>query len=93
MWFVYRVSIQDDRDLPVDPVKTRESEVQIIMPRPHVVHSSEVSVRVKTHFHNTKFLKSKKVPAKTMVRNLYVFCCKIYTIGTLIFAFYDRRQT
>ena len=81
MWFVYNVSIEGvngkGKDLQVDVMSSSETEVQTRMPEANVVHEDEVSVRVKTHFQNSKFLPLTKVPAKTTVR-IFVFsfiCC------------------
>mgnify|MGYP002803988525 FL=1 len=69
MWFVYNVSIEGvngkGKDLQVDLMSSSGSEVQTRMPEANVVHEEEVSVRVKTHFQNSKFLPLTKVPAKT----------------------------
>jgi 2-methylaconitate cis-trans-isomerase PrpF len=76
MWFVYNVSIEGvngkGKDLQVDVMSSSETEVQTRMPEANVVHEDEVSVRVKTHFQNSKFLPLTKVPAKTTVR-IFVF--------------------
>lgn len=77
MWFVYNVSINgvngNGKDLEVNVKKSSESEVQARMREASIVHEEEVSVRVKTHFQNSKYLPAKKIPAKTTVRVCF-FC-------------------
>jgi hypothetical protein len=72
MWFVYNVSIDglidaDGKNLEVDVMKSSESEVQTIMPKATVRTNDRVCVRVKTHFHNSKYLPLSTVPAKASV--------------------------
>lgn len=71
MWFVYNVSIEgvdgNGKDLEVKVMKSLESEVQTIMREANIVHDEQVSVRVKTHFQNPKYLPATKVQAKTTV--------------------------
>ena len=74
MWFVYEVSIGGDEDLPVDYMKSTESEVQTRMPpRPHVSYPELVTVRVKTHFENSKHIQAVKVHTETTVRTFKMF--------------------
>ena len=73
MWFVYNVSIEavlngDGRDLKVDVMKSSECEVQTRMQEANIRHEDSVRVRVKTHFHNSKFLPVAEVPARENVR-------------------------
>ena len=69
MWFVYNVSIEgvdgDGKDLEVNVMKSLESEVQTIMREKKIVHDEEVTVRVKTHFQNSKYLPATDVVAQT----------------------------
>ena len=71
MWFVYNVSIEDvtcdGKDLKVDVMKSSENEVQTKMKEKIVHFKGEVTVRVKTHFHNPKCLEKTKVHADTTV--------------------------
>ena len=72
MWFVYNVSIEgvnngDGKDLKVDVMKSSECEVQARMRGANIRHRDSVSVRVKTHFQNPKYLPPAKVPAKENV--------------------------
>ena len=74
MWFVYEVSIEGDKDLSVDYMKSTESEVHINMPpRPHVSYPGLVTVRVKTHFENSKHIQAVKVHTETTVRTFKIF--------------------
>ncbi len=77
MWFVYNVSIQgvkgNGKDLKVDVMSSSESEVQTRMQEANIVHEERVSVRVKTHFQNSKYLPPAEVPAKTTVCIFFVF--------------------
>ena len=80
MWFVYNVSIEcvngNGKDLKVDIMSSSESEVQTRMREANIVHEERVSVRVKTHFQNFKYLPSAEVPAKTTVCIFFVFLFK-----------------
>ena len=71
MWFVYNVSIDgvkyDGDDLTVDITKSTDCEVQTKMREKHLNYNGEVRVRVKTHFHNSKYLPQTKVAADTTV--------------------------
>ena len=71
MWFVYDVSIDgvngDGKNLKVDVKQSSESEVETRMRESNIVHQEQVRVRVKTHFQNSKYLKTVPVPAKTTV--------------------------
>jgi hypothetical protein len=74
MWFVHNVSIKgilnedgDERILNVDVMKSTECEVQTRMPDSIIRHEEEVSVNVRTHFENSKYLKAAKVPAEENV--------------------------
>ncbi len=72
MWFVHNVSIEglingDGKDLIVDLLKSSESEVQTRMRAAHIRNKDSVSVRVKTHFQNSKYLPPFRVPAKESV--------------------------
>ena len=71
MWFVYNVSIEgvngDGKNLEVNVMKSLESEVQTIMREANISHDEQVTVRVKTHFQNSKYLGATKVLAKTTV--------------------------
>ena len=68
MWFVHDVSIEgilngDGRNLKVDVMKSTGCEVQTRMREANIRHTENVSVRVKTHFENSKYLPPAKVPA------------------------------
>ena len=66
MWFVHNVSIEgilDGSNLNVDVMKSTECEVQTRMRETNICHQDTVSVRVKTHFENSKYLPPAKVPA------------------------------
>ncbi len=72
MWFVYNVSIKgltkgNGEDLKVDLLKSTESEVQTRMGVANIRNKDSVSVRVKTHFQNPKYLKAFPVKAKETV--------------------------
>ncbi len=77
MWFVYNVSIEgvngNGKDLEVNVMKSLESEVQTIMREANISHDEQVTVRVKTHFQNSKYLPATEVLAKTTVTYLYLF--------------------
>ena len=84
MWFVYNVTIEgvngDGKNLEVNVMKSLESEVQSIMREKKIVHDEKVSVRVKTHFQNSKHLKATKVVAQTTVYVLSIFFYTFYYI-------------
>jgi hypothetical protein len=72
MWFVYNVSIEgvingNGKDLKVDVTKSSECEVQTTMRETKIRNEDTVRVRVKTHFQNSKYLETFKVPAKESV--------------------------
>ena len=76
MWFVHNVSIEgilygDGTNLNVDVMKSTECEVQTRMREANIRHQENVSVRVKTHFENSKYLPPAKVPA---AENVCVSC-------------------
>ena len=77
MWFVYNVSINgvncDGNDLKVDLTKSSENEVQTRMKEKIARFKGEVTVRVKTHFQNPKYLPKTKVPADTTVSTAVYF--------------------
>ena len=76
MWFVYDVSIKDiingdGQNLKVDVMKSSEFEVQTTMRESNICTKDTVRVRVKTHFQNSKYLRTVKVPAKESVCIFY----------------------
>ena len=78
MWFVHDVSIEgilngDGRNLNVDVMKSTECEVQTRMREANIRHQEIVSVRVKTHFENSKYLPPAKVRATENVCFLFLF--------------------
>lgn len=83
MWFAYNVSIDNvngnGKDLPVDLLKSTESEVQTRMREANLSHGDQVSVKLKTHFENSKYLPRTKVPARTTVC-IFIFIKRVYGI-------------
>ena len=72
MWFVHQMSVTkvdfDGKNLPVDFVRSSGSQVQTRIKKKTIIYDENVCVRMKTHFENSKYLKSFTVPAKTTVR-------------------------
>lgn len=86
MWFVCSVSIDgisgDGKDLEVNVTKSIGSEVQTRMRETNIVHDEEVTVRVRTHFQNPKFLPATKVLAKTTVCISFFFLYRMAEVLT-----------
>ena len=65
-------SLEDGKSFPVDISKNMESVVEINMGPTHL-SCSEVNVRVKMHFQDSKYLEAKDVEAYTTVYQQFIF--------------------
>ena len=86
MWFVHDVSIKDvrsgdEKTLNADVSKSTECEVEAEIQEERFSYGEKVSVRVKTHFHNSKYLESKTVSAR---ENVCIYCFLLMNILCLI---------